>query len=197
MKLFLDFLPVVAFFVTYKAYDIYTATAVLIVAFLAQFLFDWYKNRTVNKMLLTSLALVLVFGGITLLLRDEKFIQWKPTVVNWLFAAAFLLAPLFTGKALVQTILEKNFALPATLWRQLNWMWIGFFTFSGAANLYVVYNFDEDTWVNFKLFGMLGLTLVFVVLQGIWLGRRAEVQESLNSSNSNPAAKTIAEKDVR
>lgn len=178
MKLLLDFFPVFAFFVAYKAFDIYVATAVLIVSFLIQFFLDWYKNKKINNMHLTSLVLVLVFGGITLFLRNEIFIQWKPTVLNWMFALAFLLAPLLTKKTLVQRLLEKNINLAPNLWAQLNLMWVVFFTLSGAANLYVVYHYDEATWVNFKLFGLLGLTVLFVLLQGIWLSRKVDLQAS-------------------
>lgn len=185
MKLLIDFFPVLAFFVAYKTFDIYVATSVLIVTFVAQFLFDWRRNGKINKMHLTSLVLVLVFGGITLLLRDEKFIQWKPTVVNWLFAAAFLLAPVFTGKTLVQRLMEKTVELAPRLWGQLNSMWVLFFLLSGAANLYVVYNYDEETWVNFKLFGMLGLTFVFILLQGVWLSRKATLLEEGQTESGN------------
>jgi len=155
------------------------------VTFIAQFLFDWKRNGKINKMHLTSLVLVLVFGGITLFLRDEKFIQWKPTVVNWLFAAAFLLAPVFTRKTLVQRLMEKTVQLPTGLWTQLNSMWVLFFLLSGAANLYVVYNYDEETWVNFKLFGMLGLTFVFILLQGVWLSRKATLLEESQPEPDN------------
>ncbi len=175
MKLLIDFFPVFAFFVAYKAFDIYVATAVLIVSFLVQFFLDWYKNKKINNMHLTSLILVLVFGGVTLFLRNEIFIQWKPTVLNWLFALAFLLTPLLTKKTLVQRLLEKNIDLAPNLWGQLNLMWVIFFALSGAANLYVVYHYDEATWVNFKLFGLLGLTVLFVLLQGIWLSRKADL----------------------
>ncbi len=181
MKLLLDFFPVIAFFIAYKAFDIYIATSVLIVTFIAQFLFDWNKNGKINKMHLISLVLVLVFGGITLFLRDEKFIQWKPTVVNWLFSAAFLLAPVFTKKTLVERLMGKTVELAPGLWSQLNSMWILFFLLSGAANLYVVYNYDEETWVNFKLFGMLGLTFIFILLQGVWLSRKATLLEEAQS----------------
>jgi intracellular septation protein len=175
MKLLVDFFPVIAFFIAYKLYGIYVATGVLIIAFLMQFLADWHKNKRISNMHLTSLILVVVFGGITLVLRDEKFIQWKPTVVNWLFAGAFLFSQLFTSKTIIQRLMEKTVKLPADFWKQLNWMWIGFFLFSGIANIYVVYNFDEDTWVNFKLFGMMGLTLVFILLQGVWLHNKGAV----------------------
>lgn len=192
MKLLLDFFPVIAFFVAYKAFDIYVATSVLIVTFLAQFLFDWRRNGKINKMHLTSLVLVLIFGGITLFLRDEKFIQWKPTVVNWLFAAAFLLTPIFTKKTLVQRLMEKTVELAPNLWAQLNFMWVVFFLLSGAANLYVVYHYDEETWVNFKLFGMLGMTFVFILLQGVWLSRKAKLLE-----DSQPVSATISTEDEK
>jgi intracellular septation protein len=189
MKLLIDFLPVLAFFIAYKAFDIYVATSVLIVAFTAQFLFDWGRNGKINKMHLISLVLVLVFGGITLFLRDEKFIQWKPTVVNWLFAAAFVLAPVFTKKTLIQRLMEKTVELAPGLWAQLNSMWVLFFLLSGATNLYVVYNYDEETWVNFKLFGMLGLTFIFILLQGVWLSRKATLLEESQSEPENVSDK--------
>lgn len=192
MKLLLDFFPVIAFFIAYKAFDIYVATSVLIVTFLAQFLFDWRRNGKINKMHLTSLVLVLIFGGITLFLRDEKFIQWKPTVVNWLFAAAFLLTPIFTKKTLVQRLMEKTVELAPRLWAQLNLMWVVFFLLSGAANLYVVYHYDEETWVNFKLFGMLGMTFVFILLQGVWLSRKAKLLE-----DSQPVSASISTEDEK
>jgi len=185
MKLLVDFFPVIAFFIAYKWYGIYVATAVLIVAFLVQFLADWHKNKRISNMHLTSLILVVVFGGITLVLRDEKFIQWKPSVVNWLFAGAFLISQLFTKKPIIQRLMEKTVTLPSEFWNQLNLMWVGFFVFSGLANIYVVYNFDEDTWVNFKLFGMLGLTLLFILLQGFWLhSKGAALNENQGDSQA-------------
>ena len=188
MKLLYDFFPVILFFVAYKAYDIYVATAVIIVASAIQIGFHWLKHREVNRMHLTTALLVGIFGGITLFLRDPMFIKWKPTIVNWLFAAAFLGSQFIGEKPIVQRMMEgiyqdthqskadngpsNSLVLPVEDWRTLNMMWSVFFLVLGAINLYVVYNFSENTWVNFKLFGMLGLSLVFALLQGIWISRR-------------------------
>ena len=172
MQIIVDFLPIIVFFVTYQVAGLYAATGAIIVAMSLQIGFQWLKDRTVNKMLLTSGVLVAVFGGITLLLRDPIFIQWKPTVVNWLFAAVFLGSRYIGQKTLTERVMGQAVELDPVMWRQLNLMWVGNFTFLGAANLYVVYNFDEATWVNFKLFGMLGLTLVMVLIQVLWIAAR-------------------------
>ena len=123
-------------------------------------------------MLLLSTALVLVFGSVTLLVHDKVFIQWKMTVLDWLFALAFAIAPYFGGQTLVQRLMGDKVTLASQQWHTLNRMWIGYFTVMGAINVYVLYNFDEATWVNFKMFGTLGLTLAFVVIQGLWLSTK-------------------------
>ncbi|MCI0509186.1 intracellular septation protein A [Chromohalobacter marismortui] len=172
MKMFLDFLPIVLFFAVYHfSGDILLATLVLIPATLLQVAFMWWRYRRVEKMQLVTLVLVVVMGGATVLFHNPAFIQWKPTVVNWLFALAFLLAPLFGGKTLVERMIGKAITLPAATWRRLNLAWALFFMALGALNVYVFKTYDEATWVNFKLFGMLGLTLLFVLGQGIYLAR--------------------------
>jgi intracellular septation protein len=172
MQLLLDFLPVLAFFITYKLSDIYVATAVIMAAMTLQCALLWFRNGKVSNMLLASTALVLVFGSVTLLVHDKAFIQWKMTILDGLFALAFLLAPYFGGQTLVQRLMGAQITLPPQHWRTLNWMWIIFFVVMGALNVYVIYTFDEATWVNFKMFGTLGLTLVFVILQGLWLSSK-------------------------
>ncbi|MGB5102401.1 MAG: septation protein A [Steroidobacteraceae bacterium] len=174
MQFLVDLLPVIAFFVAYKVAGIYVATAVLIVGVLAQTAVSWMRHRKVSGMLLTSAVLVLIFGGLTLLVRDATFIKWKPSIVNWLFAAAFLGSEFLRGPSIIQRMLGENVVLDAANWRRLNFMWVAFFVFAGALNLYVAYRYDEATWVNFKLFGLMGLTLVFALLQGVWIARRAE-----------------------
>ena len=173
MQLLLDFLPVFAFFVAYLVADIYVATAVLIVAVLIQTAVSLIRHRKVSPMLLTSAVLVLIFGGLTLIVHDATFIKWKPTLVNLLFAAAFAASQFMRGPTIVQRMIGGNLKLASADWRRLNLMWIGFFLFAAAANLYVAYSFPEATWVKFKVFGLLGLTLIFVLLQGVWLSRRA------------------------
>lgn len=176
MKLLFDFFPIVLFFVTFKLYEdptqgILAATAVAILATFLQVGISWWRHRRVEKMHLVTLGLIVILGGATLLLRDEMFIKWKPTVVNWLFAIVFLGSQYIGQKSLVQRVMERNIQLPEVIWSRLNMSWVVFFAAMGALNLYVVYNFDTDTWVDFKLFGLMGFTLAFVVAQGFYLVR--------------------------
>lgn len=182
MQLLFDFLPVIAFFVAYKLADIFVATLVIIVATVLQVAIHWLRTRRVNPMHLVSAGLVLVFGGLTLAIRDAAFIMWKPTVVNWLFAAAFALSfwQRLSARPLIRRLMaaaDAEFSLEPQVWRRLNWMWIAFFLLMGAANLVVFRNFSEAAWVNFKLYGMLGLTLVFIVIQGAWLASQSRHDE--------------------
>jgi intracellular septation protein len=174
MQLLFDLFPVVIFFVAYKLADIYIATGAIIVAVILQIGLQYGLKRKVSTMALVSSVLVLVFGGLTLLIHDKAFIQWKPTVVNWLFAVAFLASQFVGGKPIVQRMLGEQIHLPAAAWTRLNLSWVAFFVVMGAANIYVAYTFAESVWVNFKLFGVLGLTVVFVVIQGIWLASKGE-----------------------
>jgi intracellular septation protein len=187
MKLFFDFLPIVLFFLAYKfgggdysfngqtyhVEGIYAATAVMIIATLVQVSYTWLRHRTVERAHIITLALVVLLGGLTLWLQNPDFIKWKPTAVNWLFALVFVGAHLFTDKSLLERMMGDHIQLPGKVWSRLNVAWILFFLASGVANLYVAFNFDEATWVNFKLFGMLGLTIVFVIAQSIYLARHA------------------------
>jgi intracellular septation protein len=167
MKLLFDFFPVLLFFITFKMHEdpqrgILVATAVIIAATLVQVGVTWFRNRRVEKMHVVTLVLVVIFGGATLLLKDEIFIKWKPTVVNWLFAIAFLASEFIGSKNLVRRMMESSVQLPDFVWRRLNLSWVMFFTVMGVLNLYVVYNFDTDTWVDFKLFGLLILPGTFM-----------------------------------
>jgi intracellular septation protein len=173
MQFLVDLLPVIAFFIAYKMAGIYVATAVLIVGVLLQTAVSWIRFRKVSPMLLTSALLVLVFGGLTLLIHDATFIKWKPSIVNWLFAGAFLVSQYMRGPTIVQRMLGENVVLDDASWRRLNFMWVAFFLVAGTLNIFVAYRYDEATWVNFKLFGLMGLTLVFALAQGVWISRRA------------------------
>jgi intracellular septation protein len=176
MKFLADFFPILLFFGAYHLYDIYVATAVAVAAAVVQVGYHWLKHRSVPTMQWVTLGLLVVFGGLTLLLRDPLFIKWKPTVVNWLFAAAFLLAPLVSPKTLIERLMGHAVTLPAFAWRRLNLAWATFFVSMGALNLFVAYSFDEETWVNFKLFGLMGLTLLFALAQGFYLARHMPVE---------------------
>ncbi len=181
MKLLLDFLPVIIFFAVYKfSGDIILATAVLIPATLLQMAYTWFKTHRVEKMQLVTLGLVVVLGGATVLLDNKAFIQWKPTVVNWLFALAFLGSHFIGQKTIVQRMMESSIELPGKIWRQLNMGWTLFFVLMGILNLAVVYTMSEEAWVNFKLFGMLGCTLVFIIAQGVYISRHMPQQDQHN-----------------
>jgi intracellular septation protein len=171
MKFLADFFPVLLFFVAYQLFGIYVATATAIVAAAVQVAYLWFRHRKVEKMQWITLGLLTVFGGMTLLLHDPLFIKWKPTVVNWLFAAAFLGSALFRGPTLIQRMMGQAMELPSAVWSRLNLAWGIFFLLLGLANLHVAFTYSEELWVNFKLFGMLGLTLLFVIAQSFYLAR--------------------------
>jgi intracellular septation protein len=115
--------------------------------------------------------IIIAFGGMTLLFRDETFIKWKPTVLYAAFALALVLTPMLTGRQPMKALMGSQLQLPDPVWRQLTLLWMVFFLLMAILNLVVAYSFSLDVWVNFKLFGSLGLTLVFVVAQGLWLSR--------------------------
>ncbi len=171
MKFLSDLFPVILFFIAYKMYDFYVATAVIIVATLVQVGYNWFRNHKVEKMHLITLILVLLFGGLTLYLKDPIFLKWKPTVVNWLFAIVFFGSHFIGNRPLVERMMRNNVSLPQPVWSRLNIAWTLFFIAMGAANLYVAFNFSEDTWVNFKLFGMMGMTILFIVFQAFYLAK--------------------------
>jgi len=171
MKLLYDFFPILLFFIAYKLDGIYTATAVAIAAAALQTLAFRVRHRRFEKMHLITFGLLLFFGGLTLLLRDPVFIKWKPSVVNWLFAAVFLGSHWLGEKPVVERMMSHAIQAPHPVWVRLSWMWITFFVSIGLLNLYVAYTYSEEIWVNFKLFGMLGITFAFVIGQGFYLGR--------------------------
>ena len=179
MKLFLDFLPIVIFVAVYKfTDDIIMATAALIPATIAAIAYSWFKERKIEKMQLVTLVLVVLMGGATVIFQDKTFIQWKPSVVNWIFAAAFLGSHFIGQKTIIERIMGAQIELKQNIWGTLNFAWVVFFTFMGVINLYVAFNYSEDTWVNFKLFGLLGLTLVFIIAQGVYISMHRKSDET-------------------
>jgi len=171
MKFLFDLFPIILFFIVFKTFGIFAATATAIAATLAQIGWVKYRHGKVDGMLIASGVIIVVFGGATLLLHDEAFIKWKPTVLYWLFAGVLSLAELFWNKNLIRSIMGEQIALPDPVWRVLNHAWAGFFAALGVANLYVAFNFSTDTWVNFKLFGTTGLMLGFVIVQSLLLSK--------------------------
>jgi intracellular septation protein len=173
MKFLFDLFPVLLFFIAFKLADIYVATGVAIAATFVQVGWLKLRGRRVEPMLWASLGIIAVFGGATLLLQDETFIKWKPTVLYWLLGAVLAAAAVF-GRNLIRSMLSQQVQLPDPVWARLNWSWVGFFAFMGALNLYVAYNYSTDLWVNFKLFGGMGLMLAFVLIQAVFLARHVE-----------------------
>jgi intracellular septation protein len=171
MKLLLDFFPIVLFFVAFKVWDIYVATGVAIAATLVQIAWLRYANGKVEPMQWLGLGIIVVFGGATILAHDETFIKWKPTILYWLMGGALVIAHLAFRKNLIKSLMGSQIQLPDPVWSTLNWAWSGFFLGMGVLNLWVAHNFDTNTWVNFKLFGILGAMLVFILAQAIYLGR--------------------------
>jgi len=178
MKFLFDLFPVILFFITFKFADIYAATIVAMVATILQILWVYYRHRKIDAMQWASLILIVVFGGLTIFLQNKVFIQLKPTVLYWLFAAVLFISAQFFKKNWIQVVMGKQVALKPqhahSIWGKLNLAWIIFFLVMGVLNLYVAFEFSEDTWVNFKLFGSTGLLVVFIILQSIWLGKHIE-----------------------
>ena len=171
MKLLIDFLPIAVFFVAFKLFDIWVATGVAIAATFAQIAWLRWSTGKVEPMQWLSLAVIVLFGGATLLAHNETFIKWKPTVLYWLMGGALVIGQLEFRRNLLKTLMGAQMSLPESAWRVMNWSWIAFFAVMGVVNLWVAFNFDTDTWVNFKLFGGLGLMVAFVLAQALYLSR--------------------------
>ncbi|MCL4167934.1 UNVERIFIED_CONTAM: hypothetical protein GTU68_009283 [Idotea baltica] len=176
MKFLIEFLPIILFFAGNESDSIYFATFVAIVISGITVLMHFIKHRDFNKNQTITFVLFLIFGGATLFLRDPTFIKWKPTVINLVFALIFLGSTFIGDKPLAQRFLGNAIDAPRSIWNKLNAAWIVFFVFIAAINLYIAYNFSEEIWVNFKLFGMMGLTIAFIIIQMIILSRYITVK---------------------
>ena len=177
MKFLFDLFPIILFFGAFKVWGIFTATAVAIVATLVQIAWVAFRHRKVDPMLWLSLGIVVVFGGATLVLHDETFIKWKPTVLYWAFSVVLCVSQVVFGKNLIEAMMGKQITLPPRIWTQLNFVWSIFFALLGILNLFVAYHFSTDAWVDFKLFGATGILVVFIVGQSLWLSRYMKEEE--------------------
>ena len=186
MKFLFDLFPVILFFVAFKFGGIYVATSVAIVATFGQIGWLKMRGRKVDTMMWVSLGIIVVFGGATLLLHDETFIKWKPTVLYWFFAGSLAGANLFLKKNIIKGLLGEQMQLPEQAWNRLNWSWAAFFTLMGALNLYIAFNYPLDTWVNFKLFGGMGLMFVFVMAQALFLAKHMPEHGTTDSNSASP-----------
>ncbi len=215
MKLLFDFFPIILFFVSYYQASFLInnsfvgqlinpdkpdfinatiiATAVAIIASFFQVAYHWFKTRKFQRMHIFSLVLITVLGSITIFLGNPAFIQWKPTVLNWLFAFVFLGSMFLGEKPIIKRMMSEHIQLPEKVWSTLNLSWVAFFFVSGAANLYVAFYYNAgasdaarmDTWVNFKLFGLMGLTIAFVIIQAVYLSRHIVEQDSTSGDNND------------
>ena len=177
MKQFFDFIPLLVFFAVYKFYDIYTATAALMVVTVLQIAITWFTLRKLEKMHLITLAMVLVFGGFTLFFHDDAFIKWKVTVINLLFSAALLVSQFVLKKPLIKQMLGKEMQLPDAIWSRVNLAWAGFFAVAATTNTYIAFHLPQEVWVNFKVFGLLGMTLLFTVATVFYLYRHLPAEQ--------------------
>ncbi|MDD2737696.1 septation protein A [Methylomonas lenta] len=177
MKPFLEFFPIILFFIAYKLYDIYIATAVVIAATLIQVITYWIMYRKVETMQWITLGLILVMGGATLYLQDEQFIKWKLSIIEWMFGGAFLASQFFGPKTFIERMMGANLELPTPIWKRLNLSWALFFTSIGFLNLYVMHQYSTDDWVSFKTFIVPGLMLVFILIQMVFLYKYAPEAE--------------------
>ena len=191
MKFLFDFFPVLAFFIAFKfpgdlGEPIYVATATLIIAVILQIILYWLVYRRFEKMHVITLVVVLIFGTATLLFQDERFIKWKPTIVSWIFASIILGSHFIGKKTMFQRMIglaDQNIAAPMHVWVRLNASWVVFFIIAGAANLYVAYNFETDTWVDFRVFGLPALNFLFILGQLLYLFKYIEKPEDLEEES--------------
>ena len=215
MKLLLDFLPLLLFFVTFKYADgqpdwaaafatehlgflvsggkvgpteapVLLATLVVMLATIAQVLYLKLRRRKVDLMLWVSLGLVMTLGAATVYFHNETFIKWKPTMLYWAFSAAFLVSHLFLGKNLLRKMLRAELHLPDPVWVRLNWAWVTFFAAMGFANLYVAYSYSTEAWANFKAFGSTGLILLFTLGQGVYMSRHLPQESEAPAEEPKP-----------
>jgi intracellular septation protein len=186
MNFLVDFLPIVVFYLTYKFVNLYFATGVAIATTVVMLAWMKLTGRQIEPMRWASLVIIVVFGGATLLFQDETFIKWKPTVLYGLFVLLLVGARLRGGNALAG-MMRNQLTLPEAVWHLLSAMWVGFFCLMAALNLLIAYRFDTETWVNFKLFGATGLTVVNVLLQAVYVNRH--LQQGTPVAGDSPLSK--------
>ena len=191
MKLLMDFFPIALFFVAFKLAGIYVATGVAMAATLVQIAWLHFKHGQVEPMQWMSLGIITVFGGATLLTHNDTFIKWKPTILFWLMAGILIGGQLLMKKNFIKSLMSKQLALPDDIWQKLLWSWTVFFLVKGGLNLWVAYQFDTDTWVNYKLFGSMGIMLLFVLGQGVYLSRH--VTSDSDAAEPKPETKNTGE----
>ncbi|WP_192456908.1 septation protein A [Musicola keenii] len=185
MKQLIDFIPLVVFFVFYKLYDIYVASGALVAATAVALILSWAIYRKIEKMMLLTFIMVAIFGSLTLIFHNDQFIKWKVTIIYTLFSAALLFSQFVMKKPLIQQMLGKELVLPLQVWSRLNVSWAMFFLLCGMANIYIAFWLPQSIWVDFKVFGLTGMTLVFTLLCGIYIYRHLPVEQEKAKSESD------------
>ena len=188
MKKFLfDLFPLILFFIVYRFADIYAATATAVALSIAQIVWLKVTGRTIETTHWINLTVIVLFGGATLLLHNDAFIKWKPTVLYWIFGAV-LLGGRIIGRNPMRKLMGQQISLPEAAWNKLNLSWALFFLAAGFINLYVAFSgrFTEAQWVSFKVFGLMGLLLVFVIGQSVWLSRHMQLDEVGSRADRGP-----------
>lgn len=214
MKILFDLLPIILFFISFKwagnhaeqasqwmteyfgfavsggvvgatEAPVLLATVVVVIATILQIVVLKVLRKPVDKMLWAGLVIVVVLGGLTLWFNDETFIKWKPTVVYWLMALGFLVTEIILGKKMLNKMMGGQIEAPDSVWRRLGWAWVLFFAFMGVLNLWVAFNFSTNTWVSFKMWGSLGLTLAFTIAQGVYLSRHMPADKAGESTGKS------------
>jgi intracellular septation protein len=179
MKFLFDYFPIICFFVAYKLWGIYVATAVTMATSFIQICVFWLCYRRFEKLHIITFVMVMLLGGSTLIFHKDIFIKWKPTIVYWAFGLTLLGSQIFSKKTIMQHMLDEKVSLPVLIWRRLNISWGIFFLVLGFINVYVIYNFSTNTWVNFKLFGTLGIIMVFAVAQSLYMSKYMQADKEL------------------
>lgn len=176
MKQFLDFIPLIIFFILYKMFDIYIATGALIVTSALQIIATYYFYKKIEKMQVITFIVVAIFGGMTIAFHDAEFIKWKVTIVYILFAGGLAISHLM-GRSAIKSMLGKEITVPDHVWARVNWAWVGFFVACAIINVFVAFRLPLDVWVNFKVFGLLIATLIYTLLTGIYIYRHIPKEE--------------------
>lgn len=183
MKLLFDYFPIICFFIAYKFFGIFIATEVTMAACILQNITYWLMHKRFEKLHLITLLSVLILGGFTLFFHNIIFIQWKPTIIYWIFAGVLLFSQFFSHKNVLIRMLGDKISLPQKIWNTLNIAWSVFFIFLGFLNIYVIYHYSTNAWVNFKLFGTLGLTLAFTIAQAIYMSRHIQSTDAVENTS--------------
>jgi intracellular septation protein len=183
MHAIFEYLPLVIFFVFYKFGDLYWATGSLIITSALQILYYVVKKQPIPKRNWVFFGLIAIFGGLTIFFHDDTFIKWKVTIINALFSIALVVSNSFFNKNLIKELMGESLPLPEKIWGKLNLAWAIFFLVCAILNIYIAYNFSLETWVNFKVFGLMGLTFVFAISTVFALYKYLPQEENEPESN--------------